>query len=60
MIIMDVFLMLELKIELKRIVDIIVIFGKGILVVDESIGIMGKCFVGIGVENVEENCCLYC
>lgn len=56
---MDVFFIIELKVELKRIVEVIVVFGKGILVVDESIGIMGKWLVGIGVENIEENCWSY-
>lgn len=37
------------------IVKYIVIFGKGILVVDESMGIIGKWLLSIKVENVEVN-----
>ena len=45
----------ELKAELKRIAEAIVVPGKGILAADESTGTMGKRLSGIGVENTEEN-----
>lgn len=41
--------------ELIKNVKYIVILGKGIFVVDESIGIIGKWFVVINVENIEFN-----
>ena len=52
---MDARFTTELKAELKRIAEAIVVPGKGILAADESTGTMGKRLAGIGVENTEEN-----
>ncbi|XP_052801252.1 fructose-bisphosphate aldolase-like [Mya arenaria] len=41
--------------ELRKIANAIVVPGKGILAADESTGTIGKRFVGIGVDNTEEN-----
>jgi len=41
--------------ELRNIANAIVAPGKGILAADESTATIGKRFVGIGIENTEEN-----
>lgn len=46
--------------QLVEIVQVMVVLGKGIIVIDEFIGIIVKCFVSVGIENIEENCCVYC
>ena len=53
------YLSTEKEEELKKIAAAIVAPGKGILAADESTGSIAKRFVGIGVENTEENRRLY-
>lgn len=44
----------------NEIVCVMVVLGKGIFVVDEFIGMIGKCFVFIGLDNILDNCCDWC
>jgi len=46
--------------DLVEIARVLVAFGKGIFAVDESMSTIKRCFDVIGVDNIEDNCWVYC